>query len=57
MKKVWNDATLVELDITATAGGDIEDHIDDIEAWQVDGKWYHRTGHDENVSKADVERR
>ncbi|WP_155829635.1 hypothetical protein [Butyrivibrio sp. XPD2002] len=44
MKKVWNDATLVELDITATAGGMLNNHMVDsdeyydekAQTWKVD---------------------
>ena len=48
MKKVWNDAVLEELNITATAGGPNPAEVADSGIWQVDDhgqeKWVKEFG-------------
>ncbi len=52
MKKVWNDATLVELDITATAGGPVNNHEFDSEEYfdAADNMWKRKIGIDPSLS-------
>lgn len=56
MKKVWNDATLEALDITATAGGIYDTDELDSEKWfdKEHKQWWGAFGNN-NLSKAKKE--
>ncbi|WP_155834554.1 hypothetical protein [Butyrivibrio sp. FC2001] len=56
MKKVWNDATLEALDITATAGGIYDTEELDSEKWfdEEHKQWWGSFGNN-NLSKAKKE--
>lgn len=47
MKKAFKEAELMELNITATAGGQIYDNVVDGDAWynEEQGRWETPSGH------------
>ncbi len=52
MKKVWNDATLVELDITATAGGPKQNFKEDSDYYfnKELNRWERAYGEEDKLS-------